>query len=263
MKRANTHKEHIDRLNTAISVENLTVAHGEQPVLWNVNFTVPENTTMAIIGPTKAGKSTLLKTILGFIKPTAGKVYIYSRPTGTLKNDIAWIPERSSINWKFPTTVYDIANMGSYNRSSKNKDDKRSNKDMVESALTLTNLADYRKYSISDLTHSQQQCLLIARALVQNSRIFIMDEPFFSADEKSKDIIINILNHLKSVGKTVVVTHNDVFTIPLYYDMTTLINVKLIACGDTKDIVTEENLKNTYSNKTNFIKIASMDNVND
>lgn len=255
MKRAATHQEHIDRMNLAILVENVTVSYDEQPVLWNVNLEVPENSTMAIIGPNKAGKSTLLKTILGIIKPNTGKVFIYSRPTDILKNDVAWIPERASVNWKFPTTVYDVAYMGTYNKITKDKKEKKSNKELVENALILTQLIDFRKSAINDLTHSQQQRLLIARALVQNPRIFVMDEPFFSADEHSKDIIINILTHIKNTGRTTLIALHDIFNTPLYYDMAALLNVKLIDYGNTSDILTEENLINTYGSKINFVKI--------
>ncbi len=260
MKRAGSHKEHLDRLDLAIQAENVTVAYDGQPVLWDINLEIPAGSVTAVIGPNKAGKTTLLKTMLGLVKPSAGRVYVFSRPTMTLKNDIGWVPERSSVDWTFPTTVQDVALMGSYNRLRTGGRPKKTDRELAEEALEKTGLLELRKKPVSDISRGQQQRALIARALVQDPRIYIMDEPFFSADEESEEIILNVLESVKKAGKTAIIAHHDILTTPRYFDEAAFINVRKIASGPVSEVFNEETLKATYGSKISFIKILSPEN---
>ena len=262
MKRAASHQEHIDRLNIAVKVDNISVTYDGKPVLLDINLEIPSGAVMALIGPNNAGKTTLLKTILGLIKPHMGKVYIFSRPALTLRNDTAWIPEKSSVDWSFPTTVYDVAVMGSYNRLKLKEKPKKSDKELTLEALEKTGLIDLRKKPIGEISNSHRQRLLIARALVQNPRIYVMDEPFFTADDETSAIVLNIVDDLKKTGKTVIASHHDILTTPAYFDMAALLNVRIITAGSLNTVFQEEAVKSAYGNKSDFIKILAPE-IND
>ena len=255
MKRASSHKEHLERLDIAVQTENVSVIYDGEPVLWDISLDIPSGSVTAVIGPNKGGKTTLLKVMLGLIKPNAGKVYVFSRPTMTLKNDIAWIPERETLDWSFPATVQDVVLMGSYNRLRTGERPKKSDKELMNEALEKTGLLELRKKQISTISRGEQERVLIARALVQNPRIYIMDEPFFSADEASAEIIISVLESIKKAGKTAIVAHHDVFMTPQYFDEAVFINVRKITQGRVPDILNKETLKAAYGARMDYIKI--------
>lgn len=254
MIRTYSSDEHLEQLNVAVKIENLTVEYNGRPTLFNINLEVPTGVLMAILGPNNAGKTTLLKTIAGIDKPSAGNIYIYSRQTHALKNDIAYIPARNSVNWEFPINLYDLVLMGSYNRLKKLGLPSSKDKLSVQEAMTRMGIDNISKKSISELSRGEKYRALIARALVQDARIYIIDEPMIAADESSINIIIDVLQELRNKKKTVIVAHHDFVNIPKYFDMVTLLNVKMIATGKTEEVLTEENFEKTYKMPTGMIK---------
>lgn len=246
MKRALSHQEHLERLDSALSLENLTVAYGSRIALCDITLDIPSGEITAIIGPNNSGKTTLIKAILGLIKPVTGNIYIFARPNKGLKNDIGYIPCHTEVNWAFPTNVFDMTLTGAYHRIKLTERPGISDKELAAETLERVGLYEMRKKCISELTIGERQRVLLARAIMQNPRIFLADEPMIATDKKSMDIIINIFNELTRLGKTVIPTHHDILSIPKYFSKIVLLNVKTVCCGDCDDALSEENIKAAF-----------------
>ncbi|SHI36752.1 manganese/zinc/iron transport system ATP-binding protein [Arenibacter nanhaiticus] len=230
----------------AIKVDDLTVAYNFKPVLWDIDLSVPEGVLMAIVGPNGAGKSTLIKAMLDIIKPIAGSVEIFGKPYKKQYKEVAYVPQKGSVDWDFPTTALDVVMMGTYGSLGWIKRPGRQQKKEALEALEKVGMLEFRSRQISQLSGGQQQRIFLARALVQKASIYIMDEPFQGVDATTEKAIINILKELRKEGKTVVVVHHDLQTVPEYFDWVTFLNVKKIATGSVKDIFNDDNLTKTY-----------------
>lgn len=232
--------------NTAIQVDDLTVAYDYKPVLWDIDLTVPEGVLMAIVGPNGAGKSTLIKAILGIIKPLAGTISIFGGSYKEKRKLVAYVPQKGSVDWDFPTTALDVVMMGTYGSLGWIKRPGSKEKKAALEALEKVGMLSFRNRQISQLSGGQQQRIFLARALVQNASIYFMDEPFQGVDATTEIAIINILKELRKAGKTLVVVHHDLQTVPEYFDWVTFLNVKKIATGPVKEIFNDDNLTETY-----------------
>ena len=230
----------------AIHVEDLTVAYHDKPVLWDVDWDVPVGVLMAVVGPNGAGKTTLIKTLLGLIKPVAGKILFFNLPYQQVRQRIAYVPQRTSVDWDFPTTVLDVVLMGRYGRLGWIKRPGAADRQAAMEALEKVGLQQFAHRQISRLSGGQQQRVFLARALTQEADLYLMDEPFQQVDATTEHAIVNILKELKKEQKTVVVVHHDLQTIREYFDWVTLLNVRKIACGPVDSVFTEENLRLTY-----------------
>ena len=237
----------------AIEVTDLTVAYGEHPVLWDVDVTVPPATLMAVVGPNGAGKTTLIKAILGLTPIAAGQVLIYGRPYAEQRRLVGYVPQRSSVDWDFPTTVLDVVTMGCYGALGWLRRPGRQERDQALAALEQVGMADYAQRQISRLSGGQQQRVFLARALVQDAQVYFMDEPFQGVDAITERAIVELLKQLRAAGKTVVVVHHDLQTVPEYFDWVTLLNVRRIAGGPVHEVFTEENLRRTYGGRMGFL----------
>ncbi len=230
----------------AIAVDDLTVAYNYKPVLWDVDLSIPEGVLLAIVGPNGAGKSTLIKSILGIIEPIAGSVSIYGKPYEQQRHLVAYVPQKESVDWDFPTTALDVVLMGTYGKLGWIKRPKGKEKKQALEALEKVGMLPFKDRQISQLSGGQQQRIFLARALVQDAAIYFMDEPFQGVDATTEVAIINILKELRQSGKTVVVVHHDLQTVPEYFDWVTFLNVKKIAAGAVKDMFNDDNLTKTY-----------------
>ena len=230
----------------AIQVDDLTVAYNYKPVLWDIDLVIPEGVLMAIVGPNGAGKSTLIKAILGIIEPIAGSVAIYGEPYKKQRKLVAYVPQKGSVDWDFPTTALDVVMMGTYGSLGWIKRPGQKQTKAALEALEKVDMLSFKSRQISQLSGGQQQRIFLARALVQNASIYFMDEPFQGVDASTEIAIINILKELRKAGKTVVVVHHDLQTVPEYFDWVTFLNVKKIAAGAVKDIFNDNNLTKTY-----------------
>ena len=236
-----------------ISVEDLTVAYREEPVLWDVDVSVPEGTLMAIVGPNGAGKSTLIKAILGLIAPSAGRVLVYGKPYPQQRHLVAYVPQRGSVDWDFPTNALDVVMMGRYGHLGWIKRPSANDRALALDALRKVGMEDFATRQISQLSGGQQQRVFLARALVQNAQIYLMDEPFQGVDATTEKAIINVLRELKSAGRTVVVVHHDLETVPEYFDHVLLLNVRALAAGTIADVFTPENLRLAYGGRMELL----------
>jgi len=230
----------------AITVDDLTVAYNYKPVLWDIDIAIPEGVLMAIVGPNGAGKSTLIKSILGIVQPIAGSVAIYGKPYDKQRKLVGYVPQKGSVDWDFPTTALDVVMMGTYGSLGwMKRPGKKERKTALESLEKVGMLA-FKDRQISQLSGGQQQRVFLARALAQDAAIYFMDEPFQGVDATTEITIINILKELRKAGKTVVVVHHDLQTVPEYFDWVTFLNVKKIATGPVKEIFNDDNLIKTY-----------------
>lgn len=234
------------KTKNAVTVDDLTVAYKYKPVLWDIDLVIPEGILMAIVGPNGAGKTTLIKAILNIIKPIAGNILIYGKPYQKNRSLVAYVPQKGSVDWDFPTTALDLVIMGTYGKLGWIKRPGKAEKNAALGALEKVGMIEYRNRQISQLSGGQQQRIFLARALVQNAMIYFMDEPFQGVDATTEKAIINILKELRIAGKTVIVVHHDLQTVPEYFDWVTFLNVKKVATGPVKDIFNDENLTKTY-----------------
>jgi manganese/zinc/iron transport system ATP- binding protein len=233
----------------AVEVTDLTVAYRDKPVLWDVDLSVPAGVLMAIVGPNGAGKTTLIKAILGLIRPVAGQVLIYGQSYQKQRKLVGYVPQRGSVDWDFPTTVFDVVLMGTYGSIGWFRRPREKEKQQAKEALHKVGMADFADRQISQLSGGQQQRVFLARALVQNAQIYFMDEPFQGVDATTERAIVTLLQDLRQSGKTVLVVHHDLQSVPEYFDWVTLLNIRKIASGPVNEIFNEENLKKTYGER--------------
>ena len=223
----------------AIEIKNLTVAYGENIALENFNLDIEVGSLMALVGPNGAGKSTLIKTILKFLKQITGEIKINGK-------NLAYVPQRNSVDWDFPTTLFDVVEMGCYGRVGLFKRVNKEEKVKVLKAIEQVGMLEFKDRQISELSGGQQQRTFIARALVQEADIYLMDEPFQGVDSTTEKSIVNILKKLKSEGKTLIIVHHDLQTVPTYFETVTFINKTVIASGKVEKVFTQENIDITY-----------------
>ena len=222
-----------------IEIKNLTVAYGENIALEDFNLEIEVGSLMALVGPNGAGKSTLIKTILKFLKQITGTIKINAKT-------LAYVPQRNSVDWDFPTTLFDVVEMGCYGRVGFFKRVSKEEKQKVLKAIEQVGMLDFKDRQISELSGGQQQRAFIARALVQEADIYLMDEPFQGVDSTTEKSIVEILKKLKSEGKTIIVVHHDLQTVPTYFESVTLINKTVIASGKVSEVFTQDNINIAY-----------------
>jgi manganese/zinc/iron transport system ATP- binding protein len=240
-------------MQNALEITDLTVAYRDKPVLWDVDVSVPEGTLMAIVGPNGAGKTTMIKAALGLVRPAAGQTLIYGKPYAEQRHLVGYVPQRGSVDWDFPTSVLDVVMMGRYANLGWLRRPGKAERDAAMAALEKVHMAEFANRQISQLSGGQQQRVFLARALVQEAQIYFMDEPFQGVDAVTERAIVALLRDLRAAGKTVVVVHHDLQTVPEYFDWVTLINVRRIASGPVAEVFTEAHLRATYGGRIAFL----------
>jgi manganese/zinc/iron transport system ATP- binding protein len=238
----------------ALEVHDLTVAYQDKPALWDVDLAVPEGVLMGVVGPNGAGKTTLLKAMLGLVKPVSGEVLIRGEPYAANRKAVAYVPQRGSVDWDFPTTVLDLVLMGTYGRLGWFRRPGRAEKDLARDALNRVGMGDFAGRQIGQLSGGQQQRSFLARALVQRADVYILDEPFQGVDAVTERAVVDILRGLRSEGKTVLVVHHDLNTVPEYFDRVTLLNVRVIASGPVEEVFTPANLRAAYGDRVALVR---------
>ena len=239
-----------------IQINDLTVAYHRKPVLWDVNLSIPEGQLVAVVGPNGAGKSTLIKDTLNLVARASGAVRIYGRPYEEQRRMVGYVPQRESVDWDFPVDALGVVAMGLYHKIGWMKPVTRKHRQVALQELEKVGMADYARRQISQLSGGQQQRVFLARALAQDARIYLMDEPFAGVDVATEKAIIALLKALKASGKTCVVVHHDLQTVPSYFDHVVLLNMRVVAAGTTAEVFTEENLKKTYGGKLTLLSQA-------
>ncbi len=238
---------------TVLELHNLTVSYNNKPAIWNIDFSIPEGQLVGVIGPNGSGKTTMLKAIMGLIEPASGYVKLFSKSLDEVRQRISYVPQRGTVDWDFPATVFDVVLMGRYKPKNLFRRTKRQDKEIALECLRKVQLEKFKNRQISQLSGGQQQRVFIARALAQEADLYIMDEPFAGVDAATENAIITLLKEMKQQGKTVIVVHHDLQTATNYFDWLVLMNTRLIAAGTLKDVFTQEKLDQTYGGKLNIM----------
>lgn len=250
-------------LEIAVEVRDLTVAYKEKPVLWDIDIQVPVGVLMAIVGPNGAGKTTLIKSILGLLKPAAGQVVVLGAAYNSIRKKVGYVPQRSSVDWDFPTNALDVVLMGRYGHLGWFNRPGKTEAVMALEALEKVGMVDFAHRQINQLSGGQQQRVFLARALVQDADVYFMDEPFVGVDATTESAIVGLLKELQKKGKTVIVVHHDLQTLREYFDWVLLLNVRKIAFGPVKEVLTKDNLRTAYGGRTAFIGKDTTVNLDD
>ncbi|CCP88515.1 metal ABC transporter ATP-binding protein [Candidatus Phytoplasma solani] len=230
----------------AISIQDLTVSYHLKPVLWDIDLDFYQSSLTGILGPNGAGKSTLIKTLIELIPKVSGEVLFQGQTYQKIRKQIAYVPQRNSVDWDFPTTVFDVVLMGRYGHLGWFTRPTAKDHQIVMQSLEKVDMQDLKDRQISELSGGQQQRIFLARALAQQGDIYLMDEPFQGVDIQTEKKIITVLKDLQKEKKTIIVVHHDLETVPQYFDHVVLLNIQKIASGPLQTTFTPENIKKTY-----------------
>ena len=248
--------QNVDMEGIALAIQGMTVSYGSEPAIYSIDMNVGSSTLTAIIGPNGAGKSTLLKASMGIIPIVSGQVHFFGKPLRRTRHRISYVPQRASVDWDFPATVKDVVLMGLYPTLGFLKWVGEEQLKLVQACLSKVGMQDFSHRQIGQLSGGQQQRVFLARALVQNADVYLLDEPFAGVDAATEKAIISVLKDLKSAGKTVIVVHHDLTTVQDYFDHVFLINKSAIAHGPTAKVYTDQNLSKTYGGRLDAAKLG-------
>src|SRR6056300_1439189 len=246
-------------MEKSIEVHNLTVSYHSKPVLWDVDFELPKGKIIGVVGPNGSGKTTMLKTVMGLMKPDSGYTEIFGQPLDKVRERVSYVPQRESVDWDFPADVMDVVLMGRYRKNNLFKRITKEDRRIATEALEKVNLLEFADRQISQLSGGQQQRVFIARALAQKADVYLMDEPFVGVDAATENAILSLLEEMKAQGKTVLIIHHDLQTVSDYFDYLVLLNTRLIAKGTPQEVLTKENLSNAYGGQLTLLaKVANL-----
>ena len=235
--------------DSPLAIRGMTVSYGQKPAVFSVDMTVRPGRMTAIIGPNGAGKSTLLKAALGIVKPLSGQVTVFGRPFAQAQARVAYVPQRASVDWDFPTRVIDVVLMGLYRQLGLLGRVLGRHRAQALACLDRVGMKDFADRQIGQLSGGQQQRVFLARALAQEADLYLLDEPFAGVDAATEKAIIAVLKELKQAGKTVVAVHHDLATVRDYFDDVFLINTRKVAEGPVEQAFTAETLQATYGGR--------------
>lgn len=236
-----------------IQVSDLTVAYQRKPVLWEISLDIPAGSLAGLVGPNGAGKSTLIKAMMGLVPKVSGEILLDAKTMENQRARVAYVPQRESVDWDFPASVLDVVLMGMYRKIGWFLPVRKEHRHQAMLALEKVGIAELASRQISQLSGGQQQRTFLARALVQSADIFLMDEPFAAVDAATEQSIIQVLRSLQSEGKTIIVVHHDLHTVPEYFDFLVLLNVRAVAWGPMQSTFTTENLRKTYGGRLTLL----------
>ena len=233
----------------ALAVSHLTVAYPNGTIaLRDVSFSLPAGCTCALVGVNGSGKSTLFKTIMGFLRPTQGGVLLEGQPVARAlrANRVAYVPQAEEVDWNFPVLVRDVVMMGRYGHMGLLRLPSRLDRQKVDAALERVGMADFRDRQIGALSGGQKKRVFLARALAQESRIILLDEPFTGVDVKTEHAIMALMGELRAAGHLLLVSTHNLGSVPEFCDRVALINRTLLAAGPTTTVFTQANLERAF-----------------
>lgn len=235
--------------DSAFAVRGMTVTYGEKPAIFSVDATIPVGSMVAVVGPNGAGKSTLIKAAMNIVPRVSGSVSIFGQSLSKARHRIAYVPQRASIDWDFPTRVIDVVLMGLYGDLGLLRLVRARHRKAAVDCLERVGMADFADRQIGQLSGGQQQRVFLARALAQNADLYLLDEPLAGVDAATEKAIIDVLKGLKAEGRTVICVHHDLATVADYFDHVLLLNVRKIAEGPIATTFTADNLQATYGGR--------------
>ncbi len=243
--------------STAINITNVGVHYRTQEALRDVNCTIKPGRITGIFGPNGAGKSTLMKALLGLVTMSSGQVLYDNKPLMQQLEKVAYIPQRSQIDWNYPATVWDVVMMGRVKKTGWLRSFSTVSRQIAKQALERVGIGELKNRPIGELSGGQQQRVFLARALTQEAEIFCFDEPFVGIDQKTQAIIFEVFQELAKNNKIVLVVNHDLGESITHFDDLILLNCELIATGSRQQVLTEENLYRAYSGKVMYFSDAA------
>lgn len=240
-----------------ITIDHLSVNYRDVQALRNVNLTVRPGKLVGVFGPNGAGKSTLIKAMLGLMPLVTGRVTYGDDTLAHQLNRVAYVPQRSQIDWTFPATVWDVVMMGRVQKTGWLNPFSAASRQIAKDALERVGMAEYRDRPIGALSGGQQQRVFLARALAQEADIFCFDEPFVGVDQKTETVIFQIFRELATAGHIVLVINHDLGESITNFDQLILLNKELIAAGPRDWVLTRENITRAYGGHVGFFGHAA------
>ncbi|MEM9166915.1 MAG: ABC transporter ATP-binding protein [Planctomycetota bacterium] len=235
----------------------MTVAYNRRPVLWDVDYDAPAGSLIAVVGPNGAGKSTLIKGCLGLVPLAAGAVEFWGQPLRDERARVGYVPQRETVDWDFPVSALDVVCMGRYGKIGWCRPIGRQHRKAARDCLDRVGLGEYADRQIGQLSGGQQQRVFLARALAQEADLYLMDEPFAGVDAATERAIVDVLREMRATGRTVVVVHHDLQTVPVYFDHAVLLNMRVVAAGPVSEVFTTTNLQQTYGGRLTLLSEAA------
>ena len=232
-----------------LAIHDMTVAYHRRPVLWDIDYDAPPGKLTAIVGPNGSGKTTLIKAAVDLVPRASGDVHFFGSPYHKVRHRVGYVPQRGSVDWDFPVNALDVVAMGLYKSIGWLRPVTRRYRDQAMHYLERVGMSEYATRQISQLSGGQQQRVFLARALSQQADVYLMDEPFVGVDAATERAIVILLQELRAEGKTALVVHHDLQTVPEYFDHVLLLNMRMVATGPIADVFTPENLRATYGGK--------------
>ncbi len=231
-----------------IDIENVTVAYHGKVALHSASLQLQTRSICGLVGMNGAGKSTLFKAIMGFVKPTTGRILINGLPIDRVQKSslVAYVPQSEEVDWNFPVSVYDVVMMGRYGYMNFLRIPRDVDKQAVRESLERVKMWDLRDRQIGELSGGQKKRTFFARALAQQGTVMLLDEPFAGVDITTEKMIIDLLMEMRSNGHTILISTHDLNSITTFCDRVVLINRNILAYGNTADVFTAENLSRTF-----------------
>jgi len=236
-----------------LELHDVSVSYHKKPVLYGVDLELPEGSLAGLIGPNGAGKSTLIKAAMGLLPLHSGWVKFFGGPFAKSRQRVGYVPQREEVDWDFPVSVMDVVLMGRYGRLGWLRRPSRGDRAAAEEALEKVGMGPFRDRQISNLSGGQQQRVFLARALAQDSDLYLMDEPFVGVDAATEKAIVTLLQEWRERGKTILVVHHDLTTAREYYDRLILLNMRVVASGPVEEVFTMELLQKTYGGRLTIL----------
>lgn len=230
----------------ACRVTDVSVAYHADPAIVNVSLAVRQGSVMGVVGPNGAGKSTLLRTMLGLLTPLTGTVEFFGEPLARVRDRVGYMPQSATVDWDFPTTVFDVVLMGTYGRLGMLRRPGKREREQARLALTHVGIEHLERRQIGELSGGQRQRVFLARTLAARPDLLVMDEPFQGVDAKSQESILRVLDTIKRAGGSAIIVHHDLATVQDFCDDVTLINRRVIVSGPVGEVFTAQNIRQTY-----------------
>jgi ABC-type Mn2+/Zn2+ transport system ATPase subunit len=242
-----------DNIENSLYLENVSAGYNGHRALQDLTFQVPHGGQVAVVGPNGAGKSTLFKVLVGLLALRGGRILIHGEPLGHHKDCVAYVPQRSEVDWRFPVTVADVVMMGRYNRLGWLRQPTVQDRQAVQRALQQMGIDSLAQRSIGDLSGGQQQRVFLARALAQEPHILLMDEPFTGVDAATQETTLELLEQLKLQDVTVMVSTHDLSMAAQRFEHVLLLNKRLIAYGLAEQALSPAAIQEAFGGRVWFV----------